>query len=429
MKTPRTAHLLFLLCLGFECVEGQNKWIQTQINAGTGYGIYASSTDIYAATSDGVYSTADSGMPWILRGPAGRSVYDVIKSHQYILAATYSGVFRSSDNGTTWLPTGGLPSSSGTGGTVGPRIFAQNSSYVFAAIWAAGVFRSSDDGNSWQQLSVGTREPYYGDIGQFSSCICAAGERIIISVQVSRPAVYFSADNGVTWDTRTINAPMAGSLLFLSYDSGRLFAGGATGLYVSADKGDSWTAQYNNTVGSDGKVIGLGSFRDVVSYGQNLVAAVDFKSIQISRDNGKSWSNFSEGLISDWSFSALAIKSPYVWAIRGFFGNIYRRPLAEAATAVGEESANLPGGYVLSQNYPNPFNPTTAISYQLSAKTFVSLRVFDVLGAEVAVLANELKEAGRHSVSLNAQDFASGVYFYRLQTDRVVETKKMILLR
>jgi hypothetical protein len=88
-----------------------------------------------------------------------------------------------------------------------------------------------------------------------------------------------------------------------------------------------------------------------------------------------------------------------------------------------------PSTFLLSQNYPNPFNPTTAISYQLSAAGNVTLTVFDVLGKEVAILVNEKKEAGEHTIQFNASDLSSGMYFYTLHAGNVVETKKMILMK
>lgn len=431
MKTRLSVFGLLALGLMGQPLDAQIGWVQTQLNGGTGYSIYSSGAEIYAATGNGMYSTADSGMPWFVKGPAGHSVFDVMKSHQYILAATSDGVFRSSDNGNTWLSTTGSPSFSGTGQTIGPRLFAKNSSYVFATTWVRGIFRSSDDGNSWQQVSVGTREGYSGDIGGFSNCICTAGERVIVSVLVGRPTIYISADNGMTWESRSINAQMPGDLVFLSYYDGKLFAGGFTGLYLSTDLGNNWTALYNNTVSPEGKMIGLGIFRDAVSYNQSLIAAVDFTSIQISRDNGKSWSSFNDGLIPDWTFAALAIKSPYVWAIRGFFGNAYRCSLAELATEVGKESSMLPNKYSLGQNYPNPFNPITAISYQLpapsarqtagglgvegSAFSFVSLKVYDILGREVATLVDGMRNPGSYTVHWNASSMPSGVYVYSLR--------------
>jgi len=85
--------------------------------------------------------------------------------------------------------------------------------------------------------------------------------------------------------------------------------------------------------------------------------------------------------------------------------------------------------YNLEQNYPNPFNPSTVISYQLPVTSKVVLKVYDVLGNEVATLVNEEKSSGNYEVEFNASGLTSGIYFYQLQAGSFVETKKMVLLK
>ena len=83
----------------------------------------------------------------------------------------------------------------------------------------------------------------------------------------------------------------------------------------------------------------------------------------------------------------------------------------------------------LRQNYPNPFNPTTIINYSIPKQSLVIIKVYDVLGIEVASLVNEDKTVGSYSVNFNASKLTSGVYFYRMQAGSFVETKKLILLK
>ncbi|MHB8579194.1 MAG: T9SS type A sorting domain-containing protein [Ignavibacteriaceae bacterium] len=85
--------------------------------------------------------------------------------------------------------------------------------------------------------------------------------------------------------------------------------------------------------------------------------------------------------------------------------------------------------YTLEQNYPNPFNPVTTINYTIASKDFVTIKVFDVLGKEIATLVNEEELAGSYSVNFNASKLSSGVYFYRMQAGGFVETKKLILMK
>ncbi len=88
-----------------------------------------------------------------------------------------------------------------------------------------------------------------------------------------------------------------------------------------------------------------------------------------------------------------------------------------------------PSVFSLSQNYPNPFNPSTTISYQLPVNRYVTLKVYDILGNEVAALVNEQKTAGTYEIEFDATKLTSGVYFYSLQAGFFTETKKMILLK
>ena len=85
--------------------------------------------------------------------------------------------------------------------------------------------------------------------------------------------------------------------------------------------------------------------------------------------------------------------------------------------------------YVLNQNYPNPFNPSTVISYQLPVDNFVNLKIYNVIGSEVATLVNENKTAGVHNVTFDATNLTSGIYFYKLQTDNFTAIKKLMLLK
>jgi hypothetical protein len=111
------------------------------------------------------------------------------------------------------------------------------------------------------------------------------------------------------------------------------------------------------------------------------------------------------------------------------FGSFELRNAEERiALQLGKE-IQIPKEYSLEQNYPNPFNPTTTISFSIPQKSFVSLKVFDVLGREVATLANEIQQAGNKSVEFNGEHQPSGVYFYRLQAGTFTETKKLILLK
>ena len=83
----------------------------------------------------------------------------------------------------------------------------------------------------------------------------------------------------------------------------------------------------------------------------------------------------------------------------------------------------------MGQNYPNPFNPSTVIKWQMPESNFVSLKIYDVLGNEIADLVNEEKPAGSYGLEFDASGLSSGTYFYRIESGNYIETKKMILLK
>lgn len=101
----------------------------------------------------------------------------------------------------------------------------------------------------------------------------------------------------------------------------------------------------------------------------------------------------------------------------------------ESVSGVVSENAIIPDKYVLYQSYPNPFNPSTTIKYSIPQSDIVSLKVYDILGREVATLVNDYKTVGTYAVEFNASRFASGVYFYQIQSGNFIQTKKMILLK
>jgi hypothetical protein len=128
------------------------------------------------------------------------------------------------------------------------------------------------------------------------------------------------------------------------------------------------------------------------------------------------------------------------WA-NGGLNNLLLLPGNELTTV--EAGKNVPMDFELAQNYPNPFNPSTKIKYTIptsplnpspsqgegQGEGFVSLKVYDILGNEVATLVNEVQQPGQYEVVFDAAGLASGVYIYRIQTAAYIDTRKMILLR
>ena len=96
---------------------------------------------------------------------------------------------------------------------------------------------------------------------------------------------------------------------------------------------------------------------------------------------------------------------------------------------INDGSSYNPGAFTLYQNYPNPFNPITNLEFEISKLEFVSLKVYDILGNEVAILVNEKKSPGSYKVEFDGSDLSSGVYYYRLEAGNGLMTKKMLLVK
>ena len=126
------------------------------------------------------------------------------------------------------------------------------------------------------------------------------------------------------------------------------------------------------------------------------------------------------------------------WAWPHFYGtNIYDKAIH---TKVGGSDTTFIisikhdfeaiSGYSLSQNYPNPFNQMTNIKYQITSKSFINLRIFDITGKEITTLINEEKQTGMYSVRFDSGNLSSGIYFYIMSIDgKTIDVKKMVIVR
>jgi len=108
---------------------------------------------------------------------------------------------------------------------------------------------------------------------------------------------------------------------------------------------------------------------------------------------------------------------------------VWRRPLSEMITSVSPTSENIPSRFNLLQNYPNPFNPKTVVSGQWSVTSVVRLAVYDILGREVAVIADGRYPAGKYSFTFDGSNLSSGMYFYRLTAGSCTAVRKMTLIK
>ncbi|MBK7500346.1 MAG: T9SS type A sorting domain-containing protein [Ignavibacteriales bacterium] len=160
----------------------------------------------------------------------------------------------------------------------------------------------------------------------------------------------------------------------------------------------------------------------------NIIAVSDGGLIIRTTDGGNSWESQFSGT-KNWLTGVSFIDKNIGWVV-GAFGTILHTTNG-GVTFIEDEENNFtqPKEFLLQQNYPNPFNPSTSIQYAISSMQFVTLKVYDLLGREVATLVNEEKTIGSYEVEFYGNNLTSGIYFYKLQAGSFVETKKMVLIK
>jgi len=140
--------------------------------------------------------------------------------------------------------------------------------------------------------------------------------------------------------------------------------------------------------------------------------------------------NLGKVIIDAWSSQVFTVAYMYSTSLAGLQSVA---TAAEArfngATSVHQVNTTVPGNYALKQNYPNPFNPSSTIEFQIAKETQVSLKVYNMLGQEVATLVNEKLAAGHYTSRFDGNRLASGVYFYRLAAGSFTQTRQMLLLK
>ncbi|MCL5020792.1 MAG: T9SS type A sorting domain-containing protein [Bacteroidetes bacterium] len=382
-------------------------------------------TFIYAGSGIGVYRSTDNGDSWwpanngFVSNPSldNPPISALAPDGKYLFAAFSNDIFRSTDDGMNWvmMDSGAIP-----GFSQGINALTVGDSGIFAAAANAGVYRSTDEGMTWSQI-WSTHEDL--------NAIAVDGPIILAGGSNNPPYdahIFRSTNGGASWTSSDIGTSGISSLVVL--DTNFFAAMGGT-VYISFDDGADWVTANSGLPGSSL----AGTVTTLAVDGGYLLAGTYGDGIFVSRNHGASWHDASDGLpISDsyggsyLQINSIAADSTDVFAGTNGMG-VLRRPLEEFITAVVKGPSLLPRSFSLSQNYPNPFNPTTNIEFRISNFGFVSLKVYDVLGRELATLVNGVRSPGSYEVQFNGSRFASGVYFYRLTAPGVNIVRKMLL--
>jgi photosystem II stability/assembly factor-like uncharacterized protein len=253
---------------------------------------------------------------------------------------------------------------------------------------------------------------------------------IVGTAPLNARARYFRTTNGgTTWTEITGILPdrYPMDLAIDPRNSGTFYAaigGFGTGrLFKSTDAGATWTDMTGTLPNVPTTAVAI----DPSNY-NNVYAGTDI-GVYVSTDGGATWHDFNEGLPEALIVADLTISpSNRYLRLASHSNGVFERPLLETPVGVSENEG-LVSEFRLEQNYPNPFNASTRIVYRVGSRDFVSLKVYNAVGQEIATLVSEVKDPGQHSVAWYAENVPSGVYVYRLMSGTFVATRKMLLMK
>lgn len=187
----------------------------------------------------------------------------------------------------------------------------------------------------------------------------------------------------------------------------------------TTNSGSSWTAEQSGISGTIKSLYFLDSLTGWFC-GQNGI-------IKKTTSGGSVWGTQVSNTTSN--LNSIIFINSSTGFVCGDNGVILRTTDSGGLTYADETGNQLPEKYGLGQNFPNPFNPTTNIKYQIAKSGFVTLKVYDVMGREVAALVNKNLKAGAYEAAFNGENLSSGIYFYKITAEGFTDTKRMMLIK
>jgi photosystem II stability/assembly factor-like uncharacterized protein len=469
------AFLLLISVTSLYSQDGLGVWTVTYNNTARIYAISVNPVNqniMYIGGLDsGIYKTTNSGLNWFAVNngltyikvqclAVSSSNPNIIYAGTDHNGAANSGIYVSTDAGATWTyKSTGITDIKGVQQIA---VHPTNPNTAFACVFdgvnasTIGMYKTTDGGGTWTASNSGMSN--YNVLcvafNPLNPNVMYAGTSLILPGSTGPAKMYKSFDGGSNWTdivnglpTGTTTGNPVRALSISTTDTSRvlaaLFVNDTTGgVYLTTNGGQLWQKKYSalpNTAGTLFRccLIRPGSSLEMfVGIDRSTPAAP--MGVYRSTDGGNTWVDFNGGaLLNTYSIRAFAFKTlgpagdPTLYA----GGSHTSLPTARGVfeySWIGTGIVNngqVPEKFYLSQNYPNPFNPTATIEFGIQKTGFVSIRVFDMLGREVAVLVNEVRKVGVYTAVFDGSKLTSGAYFYRIETNGFTDTKRMLLIK
>ncbi len=317
-------------------------------------------------------------------------------------------VLRTTDGGYTW---------ENQNINISQNILAMqfvNSTYGWMVGTNGTIIKTLDGGETWGPQNSQTVSHLY-DVSFINENVGYAVGKGTYGTHWGYNVVLKTLNGGLLWDVVNASKTDGEYHRVFCFDENTLIVNKNDTLFLSSDAGSTLSKLYVSPYG----IAGITFTNRYTGYLSNYMGT--YKTV----DGGAHWS-----LSSNYNLSMISFSSDLIgWGNISGYGIIYTSD--GGVNSVETETVNnkLPDNFVLQQNYPNPFNPATTIEYSIPEASFVSLKVYDILGKEIETLVEDYVSPGNYKSTWNANSLSSGVYFYRLNSGNVSVVRKMCLIK
>lgn len=368
-----------------------------------------------------VRRTTDGGITWVNANPnpgviAGQVNYiDAIDGNNAWLTSTSGGstfIYKTINGGANWQ-----------------QVFSSSQTLIFGLKMTdlnSGFAFGDPVSNIWQMLITTN--------GGLNWSLSPNAPPVQSNIEACLPRSFFVSLPNIYWGTSitTIYRSTNSGVNFTVHDAN------VSGIYILSifynSVNEGLSASISMSKSTNGGINysalpapGAGNINSIQGEGSNFWF-IRGTEIYMSTNTGASWQNVNSSpqSLNHMDFPDGLTGCQTGWAV-GFGGTICK--LTSSVTGVNLLNSEIPSKYSLSQNYPNPFNPQTVINFSVPQTNFTELKVYDILGNEIAVLLKQELGAGNYSVNYAPENLSAGIYFYSLRSGSFSETKKMILAK
>lgn len=418
---------IIFLILFFSLNIASAQWVQQfymQYISFSSIKFFNDNTGCVIGNGDGIFTnicyffkTSNGGLNWIsMPLPSFMSSYELY-NHSFINADTgyvcgfTNRIFKTTDGGSNWSYSLAPYSTTGNQSYGAIHFINEQTGYIGGRFGFRA--KTTNGGNNWfsldtaysQIVSAYFLDSNYGFMGDNWS------------------DVYKTTDGGLTWNYQYLKDSLSNEyaytgIKFLNYNTGFLMGRNVYDgvLFKTTDGGNNWKEifykqndPFNSIFILGGSIIYLGCDQGLILKSTNGGLNWNSQLLPVQNScNSIFFVNLNTGYAATWE-------------------RIYKT--LNGGVLVNNISSVTSSDYKLFQNYPNPFNPVTNIKFNLPKDVFVKIKIYDVLGREIKTLVSEFKQAGSHIVSFNGFEFASGIYFYRIEAGSFTQVKRMALIK